>query len=103
MTTAVLASVARPTAATSLALPSQQVLVIIDPGVPDYQQLVAGVLPGVAAHVLDPQRDAISQITAAIHAAATPITQLYLVVHGSPGVPHFSSGDLSLVTLADHA
>ncbi|MEO1446974.1 MAG: DUF4347 domain-containing protein, partial [Cyanobacteria bacterium J06635_11] len=42
------------------------VLVVIDPGVADSQELAAGVLPGVQAIVLDPQQSATDQITAKI-------------------------------------
>ncbi|MEO1396172.1 MAG: DUF4347 domain-containing protein [Cyanobacteria bacterium J06634_5] len=78
------------------------VLVVIDPGVADSQELAAGVLPGVQAIVLDPQQSATDQITAKIKTLSTPLASLHLVAHGSPGALHFTNGELSLSTLAQH-
>jgi hypothetical protein len=42
---------------------SQRTIVIIDPGVADYQMLANGVVEGADVFILDPHRDGVHQIT----------------------------------------
>ncbi len=77
-------------------------LVVIDPGVKDYDLLAQGVLSGAEVLVLDGGEDAIAQITTALRRSVVPFSSLHLVVPGSPGALHFTSGDLSLKTMKSY-
>lgn len=59
-------------------------LVVIDPTLPNYQQLVAGVQPDAEVLILNPAQDAIAQITQAL-LGQTGISSLHLVSHGESG------------------
>ncbi|MEP0916501.1 DUF4347 domain-containing protein [Leptolyngbya sp. DQ-M1] len=59
-------------------------LVVIDPTVPNYQQLAAGIQPDTHVLILDPAQDAIAQITQAL-LGQTGISSLHLVSHGRSG------------------
>lgn len=59
-------------------------LVVIDPTVPNYQQLIAGLQPNSQVLVLDPVQDAIDQITQAL-LGQSGISSLHLVSHGTSG------------------
>lgn len=59
-------------------------LVVIDPTVPNYQQLVAGLQPDSRVLILDPVQDAIDQITKAL-LGQSGISSLHLVSHGKSG------------------
>lgn len=82
-------------------------LVVIDPGVSEYPQLAARVVPGAEVLVLDPEQDAIAQIAHRIESRQQQqqpaVKNLHLVAQGSPGALHFASGDLNLATLNEHA
>ncbi|WP_416673345.1 Calx-beta domain-containing protein [Egbenema bharatensis] len=76
-------------------------LVVIDPGVEDYQTLAAGVVEGATVLILDPDRDGITQITDYLHShfpLPTPYA-LHLIAHGSPGSLSLGNTPLSLETL----
>ena len=79
-------------------------VLIIDPGVKDYQHLLDGANTGAITHLLDAQADGIQQITRIVQQAradygvATPIT-LHIVSHGSPGCLYLGNQPLSLDTL----
>ncbi|MGJ3245093.1 MAG: tandem-95 repeat protein [Elainellaceae cyanobacterium] len=73
-------------------------VVVVDPGVPDYQHLLAGVSSSAIAHVLRPDEDGIVQITRIL--GRTPHAQsLHIVSHGSPGRVYLGNAQLSLDTL----
>ncbi|MGC9524240.1 MAG: ELWxxDGT repeat protein [Limnospira sp.] len=74
-------------------------LVIIDPKVSDWETLAAGVIPGIRAIVLDPNRDGITQITEILQQAERPVTTLHIISHGSPGCLYIGNTQLSLDTL----
>ncbi len=59
-------------------------LVVIDPTVQNYQQLVAGVQSGSEVLILDPAKDAIDQITQAL-LGQSGISSIHLVSHGESG------------------
>ena len=59
-------------------------LVVIDPTVENYQQLVAGVQPNSEVLILDPAKDAIDQITQVL-LGQSGISSLHLVSHGESG------------------
>ncbi len=77
-------------------------LVVIDRGIIHYDRLAAGVVPGAKLLVLNVNKDAIAQITAALHQAFMPFSSLHIIASGSPGVLHFASGDFSLETLSSY-
>lgn len=74
-------------------------LVVIDPSVVDVEVLAAGVVPDAQVLILDPDQDAIAQITNRLQGHQAKISSLHIVVHGSPGTLHFTSGSLSLSNL----
>jgi ELWxxDGT repeat protein len=59
-------------------------LVVIDPRVSSYQQLIAGILPNTSVLLLDSQKEAIEQITQALQ-EHKKIDSLHLIAHGAPG------------------
>lgn len=77
-------------------------LSIIDPGVDNYQDLVAGVIPGSEVIVLDSNRDGVAQITEAVQ-GRSDIAEIHIVSHGSPGCLYLGNSQLSLDTLNRYA
>lgn len=77
-------------------------IVVIDPGVPDYQTLAAGVLPGAQVLILNPDQDGVEQITTMINQSA-PVLNLHLVSHGEPGCLYLGNTQLNLDTIAQYA
>ncbi len=75
-------------------------LVVIDPSVPNYQQLVQGVAISAHVHVLDADADGVAQITQLLE-QLTDIQTLHVVSHGSAGYIYLGNIKLSLDTL-DH-
>ncbi len=67
----------------------QGMLVAIAPQVENYQLLLASLRPGTRAMVLDPDRDALEQITRAL--SDDPARSLHLVCHGGPGALHLGN------------
>ncbi|MGG6266473.1 Calx-beta domain-containing protein [Leptolyngbya sp. AN03gr2] len=59
-------------------------LVVIDPTVPNYQELIAGLQPDSQVLILDPVQDAIAQITQTL-LGQSGISSLHLVSHGKSG------------------
>ena len=74
--------------------------VIFDARVDHLSLLLAGLQPGVTAHILDPNRDGITQITSLLQ--QHPTTALTLVAHGVPGAVQLGNTLLNLNTLADY-
>lgn len=77
-------------------------VVFIDAAVEDYQSLIAGVVGGVEAIVLDAQRDGVEQI-AEILSDRTNINAVHIVSHGSPGSVRLGNTELSTFTLQAYA
>ncbi|WP_392535695.1 DUF4347 domain-containing protein [Nostoc sp. C117] len=80
---------------------SSQSLLFVDGSVADYQQLVAGVIPGNEIHVLDPVQDAVTQITNTLLGRQN-ITSLHIVSHGEAGGLDFGSSALNLTDLPQY-
>ncbi|GAP97340.1 Calx-beta domain-containing protein [Leptolyngbya sp. NIES-2104] len=59
-------------------------LIVIDPTMPNYQQLIAGLQPDSQVLVLDPVQDAIDQITQTL-LGQSGISSLHLISHGTSG------------------
>ena len=76
-------------------------LAIFDSRVDDLPQLLAGLRPGVTAHVLDPDRDGIEQISQLIQ--HRPPATLTLVAHGAPGELQLGSVRLELGNVEHYA
>ncbi|MBD2109572.1 DUF4347 domain-containing protein [Nodosilinea sp. FACHB-13] len=78
-----------------------QSVVFIDANVSDVPSLVSGVLPGVAVKVLAADVDGIGQITNYLE--THPVSTVYIVSHGAPGVLYLGNTQLNLTNLEDHA
>ncbi|BAU12161.1 hypothetical protein LEP3755_26900 [Leptolyngbya sp. NIES-3755] len=59
-------------------------LIVIDPTIPNYQELIAGLQPDSQVLILDPVQDAIAQITQTL-LGQSGISSLHLVSHGKSG------------------
>ncbi|MEM9447471.1 MAG: Ig-like domain-containing protein [Cyanobacteria bacterium P01_E01_bin.6] len=82
--------------------PVQTTLVVIDPGVENYQSLVDGVVDGAKVFVLDANRDGVQQITEILQSfRSRPLhsLSLHIVSHGAPGTLYLGNGELSLSNL----
>jgi hypothetical protein len=77
-------------------------LIFLDPGVKDYQHLLAGVQPGTEVHWLHSAQDAIVQITQTL-LGRTGLTSLHLVSHGQAGALALGSKGLSLSNLHSYS
>ncbi|WP_235006931.1 DUF4347 domain-containing protein [Calothrix rhizosoleniae] len=80
---------------------SSKTYVFIDAKVEDYPSLQAGVVPGIEAVLLDPNRDGIAQITEHLH--QHPNSQVHIVSHGTPGGLELGNSQLTLDTLDQYA
>ncbi len=78
-------------------------LIAIDASVEHGNALAAGAIKGAKLLMIDPKRDAITQITQSVHRFSVKFQSLHIVTHGSPGCLHFSSGDLTLSNLHHYA
>ncbi len=76
-------------------------LVILDPAISDLALLRSGILPTATVHILDAQRDGITQITELLQDAA--YETIHLVSHGAPGCLYLGNTELSLSTFAQYA
>ncbi|MBL8483503.1 MAG: DUF4347 domain-containing protein, partial [Rhodocyclaceae bacterium] len=77
-------------------------VLIIDTRAPDWQQLAQNARAGVEVVVLDPTRDGIAQIDAAL-AGHSGVAALHLVSHGADGMLQLGSTRLDADTLAARA
>ncbi len=77
-------------------------MVVVDPSLENYQQLIDGLQPGAKPFLLDPQSDGIEQIgEQLLQHRETEV--LHLLSHGSPGCLYLGNSQLSLDTLGDYA
>lgn len=86
----------------AFSLVAHRAAVFIDPAIENYQSLIAHVAADAAVMLLDPQQDAIAQITRYITTERT-ITSLHLVAHGTPGSLQLGHTTLSLSTIDQYA
>jgi len=83
---------------------STQQIVFIDGRVPDIQDLLAGLEPGVQAFVLDSGSDGLQQIAAILAADdLTDLAGISIVSHGAAGELVLGSTTLTDGNLADHS
>lgn len=76
-------------------------LVVFDSRVDDLPQLLNGLRPGIASHVLNPERDGVEQISELLQ--QQPTASLTLVAHGFPGGLQLGTGALELEALQRYA
>ncbi|TVQ20627.1 MAG: DUF4347 domain-containing protein [Leptolyngbya sp. DLM2.Bin15] len=74
-------------------------LLVIDPSVQDYGQLIDGLRPGVVVYVLHPQQDGIEQITELLQPYNQQIQSLHLITHGDRGQLRLGHSLLTTSTL----
>lgn len=77
-------------------------LVIIDGGIENYHELIAGLEPGVEAIVLDPSLDGVAQITAALDGRQN-IASLHVLSHGDEASLQLGSTTLSTDNLNEYS
>ncbi|MEO5329138.1 MAG: DUF4347 domain-containing protein [Magnetococcus sp. THC-1_WYH] len=83
------------------ALSSPREVVVVDPSVPNYQTLLAGVSEDAQVVILDPHKDGVEQIRAAL-AGHSGIASLHIVSHGSAGHLALADSDLDVVSMEAH-
>jgi VCBS repeat-containing protein len=81
---------------------THRILVAIDSQVDQYQHLLAGVIPGAEAIILNAREDGVEQLTQALR-SRPHIRQLHLIAHGKPGWLQLGNSSLSLETLNQYA
>ncbi|MBW4616083.1 MAG: DUF4347 domain-containing protein [Desmonostoc vinosum HA7617-LM4] len=77
-------------------------LIVIDPNVDNYQQLIAGAVSKAVILVLDSSSDGVSQIAAAL-AKCSHLSAVHIVCHGSPGNLYLGNSHLGLDNLEHYA
>ncbi|HEY9642743.1 MAG TPA: DUF4347 domain-containing protein [Coleofasciculaceae cyanobacterium] len=81
---------------------SASTLVLIDPAIEQYHQLVSGVLPNTEVIVLDPNQDGIEQITQMV-SDRRQLASLHIVSHGRSGELQLGATRFSSETIARYA
>ncbi|MDY7014914.1 MAG: DUF4347 domain-containing protein, partial [Cyanobacteriota bacterium] len=79
-----------------------EMLVVLDPRVPHYRKLAAGVLPGATVLILDATENAIAQIGSFLN-QNRGFRSLHLIAHGSPGCLYLGNIALGLDNLNGYA
>ncbi|MEG5100896.1 DUF4347 domain-containing protein, partial [Microcoleus sp. AT13-A5] len=77
-------------------------LVIVDPRVENYQQLIGGIKAGTEVFVLNPTREAIEQITE-ILGQRSSITSLHIVSHGREAAVEIGRAELNIDNLETYS
>ncbi|QIZ72473.1 DUF4347 domain-containing protein [Oxynema aestuarii AP17] len=79
----------------------ERTLVVIDPAVENYQDLLAGIDPEARAVVLDSERDGIAQISE-ILVRESEVSALHIVAHGEVGRVRLGNSELTHATLENY-
>ena len=74
-------------------------IVFVDPTVPDYQALLAGMDPAIEVVVLDGGQDGIEQMAGAL-SGRTGIDAIHLISHGEAGELHLGTGVLTAESMS---
>ena len=83
---------------------TQDAVVFIDANIPDLQDLLTGLAPGVQAFALDPDRDGLQQIAAILAANdLTDVSSISIVGHGSSGAIEVGGTTLDDADLSTYA
>jgi large repetitive protein len=81
---------------------AKQEIAFIDTSVSGYQTLLDGLKPDVEIVLIDPARDGLAQIAAAL-AGRSDIAAVHIFAHGAPGALQLGAAHLSLDNIADRA
>ncbi|ELR98279.1 DUF4347 domain-containing protein [Gloeocapsa sp. PCC 73106] len=81
---------------------SQPTLVVIDAEIENIELLATGLSPSARLLILNPDRDGVQQITAALK-RFPDVSSLHLVSHGTPGCLYLGNIRLNLETIANYA
>jgi hypothetical protein len=76
-------------------------LVFIDPSIPDFRALLAGIVPGEQVVVLDPGRDGVAQMAEAL-AGRHDVAAVSVLSHGGPGEVQLGSATLNLANVESY-
>ena len=71
----------------------------VDPTVPDYQSLIAGIGPNVQIVMLDGGQDGMEQIAASL-AGRTGIDAIHIISHGDAGTLQLGTGTLTMESMS---
>ncbi len=78
------------------------VLVVVDPRLSNYREILAGLAPGARVLMLDPTRDAVSQITSWL-AEHSGITSLRMLTRNNPGLIVIENAEITADLIAEQA
>uniref|UniRef100_UPI0026304653 DUF4347 domain-containing protein n=1 Tax=Acaryochloris sp. IP29b_bin.137 TaxID=2969217 RepID=UPI0026304653 len=81
---------------------SSDTLLVIDPAVDNYQDLIVGIDSRVEAIILHPNQDGVDQITAALN-YCRKVSSVHIICHGEPGDLYLGNTRLNLETLNQYA
>ena len=76
-------------------------VVFVDPTVPEYESLLAGMGPNVEVVVLDASRDGVEQIAASL-SGRSGIDAIHLISHGDAGTLQLGTGTLNAESMSTH-
>ncbi len=79
---------------------SRTEVVFVDPTVPDFEALVAGMGPNVEVVMLDAARDGVEQIAESL-VGRTGIDAIHLISHGRSGELHLGTGTLTTESMSE--
>ncbi|MBE9188348.1 DUF4347 domain-containing protein, partial [Microcoleus sp. LEGE 07076] len=77
-------------------------IVILDPTIPDSQQIAQGIKPHTATYILKSQPDAVEQITT-ILAQHTGIETLHIITHGDSGSLYLGTTELNSSNIQNYS
>ncbi|MBF0420843.1 MAG: DUF4347 domain-containing protein, partial [Magnetococcales bacterium] len=84
------------------AQPSPREVIVVDPSVPNYQNLLSGLPKDAQVIILDPHKDGVEQVRAAL-AGHSGIESLHIVSHGSSGYLALANSELDVVSMESRA
>ncbi|MCS6329467.1 MAG: DUF4347 domain-containing protein, partial [Nitrospira sp.] len=76
-------------------------IVFVDPTVPDYATLLAGITPNIEVVMLDGGQDGITQM-ADVLSSRTGIDAIHIISHGEAGTLQLGTGTLNAETMSGH-
>ncbi|MBF0438398.1 MAG: DUF4347 domain-containing protein, partial [Magnetococcales bacterium] len=83
------------------ATPSPREMIFIDPTVENYQTLIKDIPQDAQVVILDPHKDGVEQISAALK-GHSGVDAVHIVSHGSAGYLALGGSELDVVNLEDH-
>jgi len=75
-------------------------IAFISSDIPDSQTLIEGILPGIDTAILDPNSDAVAQITAVLK--GKQYSAIHIISHGAPGHLQLGNTALNIETLPQY-